>query len=328
MTSPCTQMCGEQFDRSVKPSFNPGAAPSPAGAGCTPLLVCTATIQKAPPLRPAHFGSHSWLKLANHAVWSHAGLVLPSSVCDMNGRGPICDTPWCTADRAGGAVPGNRPQEATTKSTGRVPWLQRVGPASQEAHPQLEAAPMAGMRGASAIRRPSSTSSGLPASRHPTLRRSPTTTDGRAEQNEWPRPRPHRGLRAVRRARRSRVATGCQRPPGLLVRPCRPTLREPLFVLLVLYSFPPPPLQELASGRHRVDDGDALSVFDHTNLQRFTSSRRPNEHRDRRIVGLEGSPVMSNCVGHVIVVDAVLSCCGLDVHDNRLRQVEPSVTIC
>ena len=150
------------------------------------------------------------------------------------------------------------------------------------------------LRGAPAIRRPLSTSSGLPASRHPTWRRSPTTTDGRDEQNERPRPRPHRGLRAVRRARRSRVATGCQRPPGLLVRLCRPTLREPLFVQPVLYSFPPPPLQELASGRHRVDDGDALSVFDHTNLQRFASSRRPNEHRDRWIVGLEGSPVMSN----------------------------------
>jgi hypothetical protein len=34
--------------------------------------------------------------------------------------------------------------------------------------------------------------------------------------------------------------------------------------------------------------------------------------------------VMSNCVEHVIVVDAVLSCCWLDVHDNRLRPVEAS----
>jgi len=56
-----------------------------------------------------------------------------------------------------------------------------------------------------------------------------------------------------------------------------------------------------------VDDGHALVVFHDTNLQRFAVTGRPDEHRDRRVVGLKGSPVMSNCMDHVVVVDAVLS---------------------
>jgi hypothetical protein len=56
-----------------------------------------------------------------------------------------------------------------------------------------------------------------------------------------------------------------------------------------------------------VDDGHTLVVLDDTNLQRFAVAGRPDEHRDRRVVGLKGSPVMSNCVDHVVVVDIVLS---------------------
>ena len=56
-----------------------------------------------------------------------------------------------------------------------------------------------------------------------------------------------------------------------------------------------------------MDDGHALVVFDDANLQRFTGTGRPDEHRDRLVVGVKCSPVMSNCVEHVIVVDAMLS---------------------
>jgi hypothetical protein len=132
-------------------------------------------------------------------------------------------------------------------------------------------------------------------------------TGRRDEPNEWPRPTPHRLLHDARRAPRLPVATECQRPPGRLVRPSRPTLREPSFVRLELCSLRPPPLQELGSRRHRVDDGHALVVLNHTDLQRLSSHRRSDEHRHRRVVGDERSPVMSNCVEHVVVVDAVLS---------------------
>ena len=51
-------------------------------------------------------------------------------------------------------------------------------------------------------------------------------------------------------------------------------------------------------------EGTFTNVLNHTNLQRFASHRRSDEHRDRRVIGDERSPVMSNCVEHVGVVDA------------------------
>ena len=158
-----------------------------------------------------------------------------------------------------------------------------------------------------ATRRPWSTSFVRPAWRHPTSHRSRTTTGRSGEQSEWRRSVQHRAPHVVRRARRCRVATPCQRPPGHLARPCRPTLRSLWTVLLELCSLRPPPFQKLRPRWHWVDDGHALVVFDDANLQRFTGTGRPDEHRDRLVVGVKCSPVMSNCVEHVIVVDAMLS---------------------
>ena len=111
----------------------------------------------------------------------------------------------------------------------------------------------------SATRRPSSTSSALPAWRLPTSHRSRTMIGRPDERNEWPQPTPHRLLHGARPVRRLSVATECRRLPGPLVRQRRPRFREPSFVRLELCSFRPPPLQELGSRRHRVDDGHASS---------------------------------------------------------------------
>jgi hypothetical protein len=77
-----------------------------------------------------------------------------------------------------------------------------------------------------------------------------------------------------------------------------------------------------------MDHGDARIVLNHADLQRFASHRRPYEHRDRRIVGFECSPVMSNCMKHVIVCDAVLARSWLDVHDQSVRLTNEIVNIC
>jgi len=57
-----------------------------------------------------------------------------------------------------------------------------------------------------------------------------------------------------------------------------------------------------------VDGCHAIVVSDNTNFQRLTRVGRADEHGDCFIVGLERSPVMSNCVDHVVVVDAMSSC--------------------
>ena len=74
--------------------------------------------------------------------------------------------------------------------------------------------------------------------------------------------------------------------------------------------------------------GDALIVLDNTNLQRLTSSGRADEHGDGWIVGLEGSPMVSNCVQHVVVGDSVLAGCRLDVHNSSLERLPHAVNIC
>ncbi len=44
---------------------------------------------------------------------------------------------------------------------------------------------------------------------------------------------------------------------------------------------------------------------------------------DLRIVGLEGPPVVANCMHHVIVGNTVLACTRLDVH-KQIVNAEPS----
>ena len=55
---------------------------------------------------------------------------------------------------------------------------------------------------------------------------------------------------------------------------------------------------------------------------------RTDEHGDGGIVSLERSPVVSNCVEHVLLVDAVLAGCRLDVHVRSLRLRQDLVNIC
>lgn len=55
-----------------------------------------------------------------------------------------------------------------------------------------------------------------------------------------------------------------------------------------------------------MDDRDAISVIDDTDFSRLSSRGRSNEHRDVRIIGLESSPVVSECVEHVVVGDTCL----------------------
>jgi hypothetical protein len=42
-----------------------------------------------------------------------------------------------------------------------------------------------------------------------------------------------------------------------------------------------------------MDDRDLIRIIDNTNLQGLAVRRRPEEHRDIGIVGLEASPVVS-----------------------------------
>jgi len=77
-----------------------------------------------------------------------------------------------------------------------------------------------------------------------------------------------------------------------------------------------------------VDDRDAIGIVDDTDLQRLTVRRWSDEHRDVSIVGLEASPVVSQCVEHVVIGDTVLAGARLDVHSVRLRIGLTTVNIC
>jgi hypothetical protein len=52
-----------------------------------------------------------------------------------------------------------------------------------------------------------------------------------------------------------------------------------------------------------MDDPNAIGVIDDTHFQRLTVGGRSDEHRDVGIVGLESSPVVSECVEHVVIGD-------------------------
>lgn len=77
-----------------------------------------------------------------------------------------------------------------------------------------------------------------------------------------------------------------------------------------------------------MDDRGAIGVIDDTDLQRFTVRGRSDEHRDVGIVGLEASPVVSQCMEHVVIGDTVLAGARLDVHSVRLRTGLPIVNMC
>ena len=77
-----------------------------------------------------------------------------------------------------------------------------------------------------------------------------------------------------------------------------------------------------------MDDRDTVSIIDDTYLQRLTACGWPDEHRDVGIVGLEASPVVSECMEHVVIGDTVLSGARLDVHLPRLRHAPTTVNMC
>ena len=77
-----------------------------------------------------------------------------------------------------------------------------------------------------------------------------------------------------------------------------------------------------------MNDRDAIGIIDNTNFQRLTLRGRSDEHRDVGIVGLEASPVVSECVEHVVIGDTVLAGACLDVHLVRLRFQPPDVNMC
>ena len=77
-----------------------------------------------------------------------------------------------------------------------------------------------------------------------------------------------------------------------------------------------------------MDDRDAVGIVDDTNFERLTVRGWSDEHRDVWIVRLESSPVVSECVEHVVIGDTVLAGARLDVHCVRLRIGLRIVNIC
>lgn len=77
-----------------------------------------------------------------------------------------------------------------------------------------------------------------------------------------------------------------------------------------------------------MDHRDTVVIDDHSDFQRIASPRGPDEHRHVRIVCFEGSPVVSNCVQHVVIVDAVPAGCRLDVHPASVRTNLQIVNMC
>lgn len=77
-----------------------------------------------------------------------------------------------------------------------------------------------------------------------------------------------------------------------------------------------------------MDDCSAIGVVDDADFQRLTVRRWSDEHRDVGIICLEASPVVSECVEHVVFGDTVLAGARLDVHLIRLRIRQPFVNMC
>jgi len=77
-----------------------------------------------------------------------------------------------------------------------------------------------------------------------------------------------------------------------------------------------------------MDHRCSIVVGDDTDLKRICARRRTDEHRDRVIVGLEGLPVMSQGVEHVVVGDTVLAGARLDVHLTSVTTNRTTVNTC
>jgi len=77
-----------------------------------------------------------------------------------------------------------------------------------------------------------------------------------------------------------------------------------------------------------VDDRLAVVIDDDANLDRCAVSTWSDEHRHRRVVGCERSPVMSIGVQHVVVSDTVLAGARLDVHLDTLTESPRHVNTC
>lgn len=77
-----------------------------------------------------------------------------------------------------------------------------------------------------------------------------------------------------------------------------------------------------------MDDRRSGLVDDDPHLEERSRRRRPDEHRDGRVVGLERLEVVSECVQHVLVADTVLAGAGFDVHYGRLSTARLTVKIC
>lgn len=163
------------------------------------------------------------------------------------------------------------------------------------------------------------TSAGRLAWRHLTSLRFPTMNDERGVR---------RGSRRGVQCRRRLAARPTQRWSAALqslprqVHPRRlrrPNVRGRRLVVLVWSSWCPPTFQELGSGTHGVDDCHAFGIIDDSDFQRLSVCGWSNEHRDLGMVRLECSPVMSECVDHVVIGDTVLAGARLDVHLFTLR---------
>jgi len=77
-----------------------------------------------------------------------------------------------------------------------------------------------------------------------------------------------------------------------------------------------------------MDDRDAVGVVDDADLQGLAARGRSDEHGDVGIVGLEASPVVSQCMEHVVIGDTVLAGARLDVHPFTLPIGRRVVNIC
>ncbi len=77
-----------------------------------------------------------------------------------------------------------------------------------------------------------------------------------------------------------------------------------------------------------MDDRNAVGIIDNADLQRLAVRGGSDEHCDVGIVGLEASPVVPQCMEHVVIGDTVLAGARLDVHPVRLRIGLRIVNIC
>ena len=77
-----------------------------------------------------------------------------------------------------------------------------------------------------------------------------------------------------------------------------------------------------------MDDGDPIVIVEHSDFEWLGVGRRTDEHSDVCVVGIERSPVVSECMRHVVVGDTVLAGARLNVQWVGLRIFGENVNIC